>query len=294
MHIKHTMNSVPCITLETELFDHSCTSLVILYTMDYIFPIANGLEGWTHDLDRNIINYLTHTGSLACVCKKCEEVCLARNAGRLCCPTQQFYHPNDAKLLSREEFEDIDTDVIETSQVQHRIILAKDEEDDDYHGLSACEFEDKVVRTQWRWTCCGENFCFTGCKAVNDVDDDEDTDTNMAIRSNEEARAQAFERNREDEDDGYAQCDWDDSINGDAMRGCNCGYADDLNTYCSCGIGYRKTIDDYIDDHNNEDVSIEDYNNEDESIEDYDTDHKELNRGNESSGDYSIDHSLFD
>ena len=64
-----------------------------------IFPSANALLGWTKHLDRNIIDYLEHTGSLSCVNKASERKCLAKNAGRLCCPTQQYYHPADAELV---------------------------------------------------------------------------------------------------------------------------------------------------------------------------------------------------
>lgn len=218
--------------------------------MDLIFPVTcahAGLEGWTQDLDRNIINYLAHTGSLACVCKKCEIVCLARNSGRLCCPIQQFYHPQNAKLLSRREFiEYIDTNDVIPRQVTRMVVLVEDDrkqedddDDGDWYGLTANQYEDREVRTYWRWSCCGENCYDTGCKALKDAEDDEDTD--MMINSNKEAIEEAFESNRRDECD--VRRDWDDSISGDAMRGCSCGYTDGLNTYCSCGIGYNENSD---------------------------------------------------
>uniref|UniRef100_A0A7S0GFX5 Uncharacterized protein n=1 Tax=Proboscia inermis TaxID=420281 RepID=A0A7S0GFX5_9STRA len=172
--------------------------------MNCNFPIANGLDHWTQDLDRAIINYLAHTGSLACVCKTSKSTCLAQNAGRQCCETQQFYHPNGAVLLSTNSWGKSYINS-ESIQVQDRIILVKrgrmiiDSEDDDdgedvddddegsdWHGLTASQFEDKVIRNNWTWLCCTKGFYCTGCLAVTDATDVNDTDA--AIRSNKDAR----------------------------------------------------------------------------------------------------------
>ena len=91
-----------------------------------IFPVANMLESWTKYIDREIISkYLSHTGSLACVCKASERECLTMSAGRLCCPTRQFHHPEDAKLA--EEIDD-EEGLIE---VAPRFRLSRGSEDSD-------------------------------------------------------------------------------------------------------------------------------------------------------------------
>ena len=123
-----------------------------------IFPVAQGLEGWTEDLDREIIKYLLHTGSLACVCKTSERVCLVMDTG---------YHPADAKLLPWYRVEELE-DEEELTHVAPRFRLIG--------GIDSSRGSDEEKPTNgsgykgyWRWSCCGEDIGCTGCQAVCDL-----------------------------------------------------------------------------------------------------------------------------
>lgn len=193
-----------------------------------IFPAANRLEGWTKDLDREIIGkYLSHTGSLACVCKASERECLTMNAGRLCCPTQQFYHPADAELLSWYRVEEIE-DEEGLTYVAPRFRLNKGRDKDDEEQRSG----GSGYKGYLRWNCCGESILCTGCLAVEDAEEGEDV--NAAIQANEQTREQLWQNESDDEEDFRLTPDWDESIGGDARLGCSCGYADGVYSYCAC------------------------------------------------------------
>ena len=185
-----------------------------------VFPPAREFQGWTNYLDRKIIQYLEHTGSLSCACKAGERACLTANAGRLCCPTQRFYHPHDARLLSIFEMEDEEhiKDLIRDNG--HMELFATP------HGRHMTPPEDTSHRyNYWKWSCCAKNIGCTGCIAVCDAE--EDTDVNAAIRANKLTRRER-QHESDDDDDEEELCvtpRWDDSIGGDARRGCECGYA---------------------------------------------------------------------
>lgn len=194
-----------------------------------IFPSANGLQDWTKCLDRKIIDYLEHTGSLSCVNKASERECLARNAGRLCCPTQQYYHPADAKLVS------IFDDELENSIMEEELTYDTPRFVLNEGRHTTPPEETSHSYNYWKWSCCAKNKECTGCEDVCDAE--EDVDTDAAIQANEEAReAQARQEALDDEEDDYYRRtpDWDDSIGGDAKRWCSCGYKDGVYSYCAC------------------------------------------------------------
>ena len=187
------------------------------------------LESWTKYIDREIISkYLSHTGSLACVCKASERECLAMSAGRLCCPTRQFYHPEDAKRVPWYRLDKMDAEegLIE---VVHRFSLnrkrGKDPDDPDEEKSTT----DSCYKPYWRWSCCGENIFCTGCKAVCDADEGDDTDA--AIQAN----MRAMQNDTVDENSSASsRVHWDASIYGDGSRWCNCEYKDGLSMNCFC------------------------------------------------------------
>lgn len=175
-----------------------------------IFPSANALLG--------------------CVNKASECKCLTKNAGRLCCPTQQYYHPVDAELVDifDEELEKRMHDEGLTYDTP-RFVLNE--------GRHTTPPEDTSHSYNfWKWSCCAKNKECTGCEVVRDAEEDEDTDA--AIQANDRVREalQAKQDALDDEEDDYDRPtpDWDDSIGGDAKRWCSCGYKDGVYSYCAC------------------------------------------------------------
>lgn len=211
-----------------------------------IFPLARENPGWTKHLDREIIVYLTHTGSLSCVSKASECECLALNSGCLCCPTQQFFIPAGAGLLSIFDIEDEENINDLISQNGHILTFATPRFRLNYGRHTTPGEDTSHSYNYWKWSCCAKNIGCTGCEAVCDAEEDEDIDA--AIQANEQARQQIQNASDDDGNDSFRLTpDWDDSIYGDARLGCSCGYADGLYTYCACGIGYANGNDSYND-----------------------------------------------
>ena len=172
--------------------------------------------GWTNDdLDRKVIAFLPHTGSLSCVSKASERLCLARNAGRLCCPTQQFFHPINAELLepgTSSATRDYDA-------IPERLVLfPNDDEDDDSNdnmGLSASQFHVKRVKDTWTWSCCGAGFRCTGCNhiAVQDAEKARE-DAAGSVAGGDDGSDAVSVTDNDGNDDGVSATNNDDSGDG--------------------------------------------------------------------------------
>eukprot|EP00977_Amphora_coffeiformis_P017130 scaffold5479_cov199-Amphora_coffeaeformis.AAC.69 len=197
--------------------------------MPFVF---NVVEGWSESLDREVIQYLAHTGSLSCTCKAAKKTCLAMQTGRLCCPAQQFYHPESATLVYRRKH--IKEDVI--AKDMPRVILYDENDDDsveENEEFFAPRDDDNYNERAYRWSCCGELMSCTGCMPVELASGSEDPNDAMARNQRQRDRNE-YSHYYED-----LEADWDDSIYGDASRHCDCGYVDGVYTYCCC-VGYRR------------------------------------------------------
>jgi hypothetical protein len=72
--------------------------------MPNIFP---SLFDSTEELEQEIVEFLAHTGALACTCKAALAACRAASFGDVCCPAQQFHHPRSAVLqLVGDDYDD--------------------------------------------------------------------------------------------------------------------------------------------------------------------------------------------
>ena len=178
-------------------------------------------EPLTDFLELEIIQFLHHTGPLACTCKNGRDLASTKGTGT-CCPTQQFHHPEGARLTA---------DVIEECEY---------DEDDRLQLYDGDEEDKKDMMNPWQleqceellWECCNSHYFSTGCIPNCDV--------------TPEKASTAMEANKREQDspggdgmsDNSNECaptpDWDDSIFGDAKRSCTCGYKDGHCTYCAC------------------------------------------------------------
>ena len=80
------------------------------------------------------------------------------NAGRLCCPTQQFYHPADAELVEKIEDEEGFTHVAPRFSLNRG--RDSDEDSNEEKPTAGSGYKG------W-WSCCGEGIACTGCQEVH-------------------------------------------------------------------------------------------------------------------------------
>lgn len=181
------------------------------------------------DMVINIVRYLSHTGPLACSCKSGRD--LVAKVGGVCCDSQQFHHPVNAELSVPNTNNEYDHPRDERKSLCYEIYRTDDNEDDDWMGLTAHQYNCRVAENSRVWSCCNSHFHSTGCISNDGIAEAQVED---AIRANEQAKEVAYFSDYDDDRETDDSRDWDDSIYGDAKRSCTCGYADGLCCYCVC------------------------------------------------------------
>ena len=174
-------------------------------------------------------------------CRIPEALPAPASSGRLCCPTQQFYHPEEAELVSQKRLDEIiEEEGINIVTPRFKLYNAIGDESDGDEQLSDDDEPGKERRQGRRyWSCCGEDVSCTGCLLVCDADQNEDV--HAAIIANQQARETQDVSVEEDSPswdgvrgEGGLTPDWDNSWDGQARRWCSCGYRDGVYSYCAC------------------------------------------------------------
>ena len=175
-------------------------------------------EPLTDFLELEIIQFLHHTGPLACTCKNGRDLASTKGTGT-CCPTQQFHHPEGARLTA---------DVIEECEY---------DEDDRLQLYDGDEEDKKDMMNPWQleqceellWECCNSHYFSTGCIPNCNVTPEK---VSAAMEANKREQVSPGGDDSTISDDSEVcegpTSDWcwdksisgDESISGDAKRSC--------------------------------------------------------------------------